>query len=179
MVEGAGGGSLTCEADPGDASLGKWKITKALPKNCDPADQPDPTNQPTVPEGFKAIDCTGVDGSTPALKNCAVAAADGYALGTVTCNTATGEYKVIPGVKTFCDPTNPKVIAQLAGLVSKYPSIKSIDCTKDQDNVAYTVDVGQTSVATQAGEVGDKCYVEEGFGYHDTEKTVLECKQTG
>ena len=152
---------------------------KALPKTCDPASQPDPNDQPTVPAGFKTIDCTGVDGSTPALKLCAVVAADGYVPGTVKCDTATGEYKVSPGVKTFCDPTNTQVVAQLAGLVSKHPSIKSVDCTKDQDGVAYTVDVNGNSITTNAGQVGDKCFVEEGFGYHDTEKTVLECKQTG
>ena len=27
-VEGAGGGALTCEADPNDDTVGKWKITK-------------------------------------------------------------------------------------------------------------------------------------------------------
>ena len=27
-VEGYGGGALTCEADPNDDSVGKWKITK-------------------------------------------------------------------------------------------------------------------------------------------------------
>ena len=179
VADGAGNGALTCEADPDDASLGKWKITKAVETTCDPANEPDPTNQPTVPAGFKAIDCTGVDGSTPELKSCAVVASDGFTVGTVKCDTSTGEYKVTPGVKTFCDPTNPKVIAQLAAIVSKYPSIKTIDCTKNQDNVAYSVDVGQASVVTQAGQVGDECYVEEGFGYHDTGKTVLECKQTG